>query len=294
MTFFLARLRLAHLCREMTDSIPLSTPSLLQLPYTQILTLDAKLQEFLSTLPFFLKSDPSSRERSKDLETVYPKLPVLRYCITTEAHSKRCKLHQRFLHRQSLDPRYSYSRRACLDSARAALHAHRELQRSEMPAVSERMGMAVHFTHLALVVLVMDLCFNRDAADSAEIKEELRIALQMFKGARNASPLLIRFLGSLEEVLGKYGVRLDDEAGGSGSSSLPTNANVTPGSVTEMNLDSFNGTSSEEQMQLDIQDPGFTLNTPFDEFWMLAMQGEQTADSIAWDNLFSALDSRPL
>jgi hypothetical protein len=163
-----------------------------------------------------------------------------------------------------------------------------------MPAVSDGMGMAVHFTHLALVVLVMDLCFNRDAADSAEIKEELRSALQMFEGARNASPLLMRFLGSLEEVLGKYGVSVDDEEGGSGSSSLPTNANVIPGSVTEMNLDSFNGTSSEEQMQLDIQDPGFALNTPFDELWMLAIQGEQTAGSIDWDNLFSALDSRPL
>jgi hypothetical protein len=42
---------------------------------------------------------------------------------------------------------------------------------------------------------------------------------------------------------------------------------------------------------LDMQD---ALTYPFDEFWMLALQGEQTPDPMAWDNLFSALDSRPV
>lgn len=33
-----------------------------------------------------------------------------------------------------------------------------------------RMGIAVHFTYLALVVMVMDLCFNSDELDGADIK----------------------------------------------------------------------------------------------------------------------------
>ncbi|KAE9363025.1 hypothetical protein N431DRAFT_489964 [Stipitochalara longipes BDJ] len=295
MTFFLARLQLAHLCREITDTVPISTTLLLQLPYIQILSLDTKLQSFLSTLPFFLKLDASSRAASKSLETVYPKLAVLRYCINTEAWSTRCKLHQRFLHRQSIDPQYAYSRRACLDSARAAVAAYADLRAQETQALTERMGMAVHFTHMALVVMVMDLCFNREEPDGAEIKIELKKALQLFAKARNASPLLIKFLASLEEVLRKHGIQLGDAS----TSSLVNDENDTAGLENGIVSDAFNGSTGGEQLQflhtqLESQDSDMAFNAPFDEFWMLAMQGESTADSIAWDNLFSALDSRLL
>jgi hypothetical protein len=129
------------------------------------------------------------------------------------------------------------------------------------------MGMAVHFTHLALVVMAMDLCFNRDAADASVIKAEVREALRMFEDATYASPLLERFLGSLREVLGRYGVVLDDSA-----------------------------LEVHEQMQTTQQelDTGMPMDTSFDDFWQIAMQGEQNPDSLTWDHLFSALDSRPL
>ena len=139
--------------------------------------------------------------------------------------------------------------------------------------------MAVHFTHLALVVLAMDLCFNRDAADAAVIKTEVRQALRMFEDAEYATPLRERFLGSLREVLGRYGVVLDEP------STIPGN---------EMMVD---GLESYEQIPTAQQevDPGAALDsTSFDDFWNLAMQGEHNPDSLTWDNLFSALDSRML
>jgi hypothetical protein len=268
MSFFLSRLHLAHLCREITDTLPLEISQLLQVSYTQIISLDQKLQQFISSLPFFFKLDPESRAKSKELETIYPKLPILRYCITTEAHSRRFKLHQKFLLRQSNCPDYIYSRTACLESARAVVQVFEDLKMHDSPC-TELMGMAVHFTHLALVVMAMDLCFNRDAADASVIKGEVREALKMFEDATYASPLLERFLGSLREVLGRYGVVLDDSA-----------------------LD------GDEQMQTTPQglDQGTALpmDTSFDDFWQIAMQGEQNPDSLTWDNLFSALDSRPL
>lgn len=291
MTFFLERLRLAHLCREMTDTVPLETCELLQMPYEQIIALDKKLQDFISSLPFFFQIDAESRRRSKALETVYPKIPVSRYCIMTEAHSKRCKLHQRFLHRQSVDPRYAYSRRACLESARVAVQVYKDLrEHNSSSSVTERMGMAVHFTHLALVVMVMDLCFNKGEAEEAEIKTEVKAALQMFKEASNISPLLGRFLSSLEDVLRKHNIKLMEP-------STTTSDNVA-GFAGDITLDGFNNPSTDEQMQftqlgLDMQDPGFALNTSFDEFWQIAMQDEPNPDSLTWDNLFSALDSRP-
>ncbi|TKA53023.1 hypothetical protein B0A49_13827, partial [Cryomyces minteri] len=109
--------------------------------------------------------------------------------------------------------------------------------------------------------------------------------------ARNASPLLGRFLSSLSDVLRKHKVHLTDP------STLATN-NVA-GFAHEIMLDAFNNPSDDNQMQstqlgLDMQDPGVALDTSFDEFWQIAMQGEPNPDSLTWDNLFSALDSRPL
>ena len=75
--------------------------------------------------------------------------------------------------------------------------------------------------------------------------------------------------------------------------------NNIAGFANEIMLDAFNNHSNDDQMQftqlgLDMQDPGVALNTSFDEFWQIAMQGEPNPDSLTWDNLFSALDSRPL
>jgi hypothetical protein len=292
MSFFLERVRLAHLCREMTDTVPLDTAKLMQIPYEQIIALDEKLQEFISTLPFFFKLDAESRRRSKPLESMNPHIRISRYSITTEVHSRRCKLHRKFLHRQSLDPRYAYSRQACLESARAVVEGYDDLRQYNSPAnVPELMGMVVHFTHLALLFMVMDLCFNRDEANEGEIKREVKAALQMFEGSRDASPLLRRFLSSLSDVLRKHKVQLTDP------STLATN-NVA-GSTDEVMFDSFNNASDTDQMNslplgFDMQDPGTFLNTSFDEFWEIAIQGEPNPDSLTWDTLFSDIDTRPL
>ena len=292
MTFPLERLRLAHLCREMADIVPLETSELMQMPYEQIIALDNKLQEFLSSLPFFFKFDAESRRRSKSLEIMYPNIVVSRYCITAETHSRRCKLHQRLLLRQSVDPRYAYSRLACLDSARVVVRSFKDLRDQDSQSTSpELMGIAVHFTHLALVVMAMDLCFNRDEANAAEIKEEVKAALQMFEDARNASPLPSRFLSSLSDVLRKYNVHLMDP--------LAFTTSDMADSPHDHLLDAFSNPSEHDQsepshFELDMQDPNLPLDTSFEEFWQIAMQGETNPDSITWDNLFSTLDSRPL
>ncbi|KAH6676341.1 hypothetical protein B0J14DRAFT_352337 [Halenospora varia] len=290
MTFFLERLRLAHICREMTDTLPLETTKLISLPYEQIISLDKKLQDFLSSLPFFFKLDAESRSRSRALEAMYPKIAISRYCVTTEAHSRRIKLHQKLLHRQSIDPRYAYSRQACLESARVIVHAYDDLHKHDSHStVPELMGMVVHFTHLALVVMVMDICFNSDAVDEAEIKAEVKAALEIFEDGKNASPLLNQFLGSLRDVLQKHKVQLTDT-----STSAPSNDVF--GLASENMLDD---SSDEIQMQpsqfgTNMQDLDMTLDPSFDEFWRFAMQSEETGDALIWDNLFSSIDSRPL
>lgn len=283
MTLFLERVKLAHISREIADIIPLQTCKLMKVPYEQIIALDTKLNNFLSDLPFFLKLDIESRNKSQLLETIYPQIPVSRYCITTEAHSIKCKLHQKFLVRQSIDPRYVYSRNSCLESARAVLQVYQDLRVHESPScVPELMGITVHFTHLALVVLAMDLCFNKDAMDAAEVKAELQRSLQIFQNAQSSSPLLARFMGSMDDVLRKHKVQL--------AAPSTSEHQEGVGNPEEMVLDPFITPSGNDQIQYTL---GMDMSdASFDEFWQAAMQDTPNLDSLAWDNIFSVLDSR--
>ena len=291
MTYFLERVRLAHLCREMVDIMPLEASKVKQIPYEQIIALDKKLLDFISSLPFFFRLDAESRKRTEPLETVYPTLPFLRYCITETAHSRRCKLHQRFLLRKSLDPRYAYSRRACLESARAVIEYHKCFSGSVHSWITmARMGTAVHTVHLALVVLVMDLCYNKDEADGPEIKREVKAALQGFADSRHVSPLPGRFLNSLCHILQKHQVQLSDSV----ISATDPRANSTRDANT-----SVLNSPDDDQMQitqhgLDEHDPDATIETSFNEFWQDDVRREPNSDLLAWDHLFSALDSHPI
>jgi hypothetical protein len=155
------------------------------------------------------------------------------------------------------------------------------------------MGMAVHFTHLALVVMVMDLCFNKHENDEVKTKAEVKAALQMFENASNVSPLLARFLSSLCDVLQKHKVHLADSSAWASSSNVGAMA-------SEIMVDVSINPYEQEQMPFTglggdgMLDPGATLGASFDELWQSAVHGEANADSIMWDNLFSSLDSRHL
>ncbi|KAJ3545166.1 hypothetical protein NM208_g2649 [Fusarium decemcellulare] len=282
MAFFLYRLRLSHICREMTDTVPLDTPALMKFPYTQVEYLDKRFEDFISNLPVFFRPDDTSREKSKSLESIYPKIPITRYCIAVAAYSRRCRLHQRFLLRQSPGGRYEFSRQACLDSARQIIALYGDARRGyDSPSTATaRMGIAVHYTHLALVVLVMDLCFNKGEADE-DRKTELGAALQMLDDDKDASPLVLRSLNVIRGILQKHKIV------------LPNPANMLNHHVadTAEGIDVGQGDVLMQPAQLE---GAFEYsNTPFGEFWQSAMQSETDFDTITWDNLFSAVDSRP-
>lgn len=288
MTYFLERIRLAHLCREIADAMPLEASKLEQMPYDNVIAIDKKLVDFISNLPFFFRLDPESRRQTKPLEALYPNIPLQRYCITRAAHSRRCKLHQRFLLRQSSDPRYAYSRRACVDSARAVISFYDGLSSDCSPWIlTARMGIATHFMHLALGVLVMDLCFNKNEIDEVEIKAEVKAGLQMFEDTQHISPLLGRFLSSLRNLLQKHRVYLHD-----------SRTSKTDSMIGDANYNTYRA-GDDHQMQfsqhgVDIDGQGINFDMSFDEFWHCACQNEPNPDLNTWDNLFSALDTRPL
>ncbi|KAK9422604.1 hypothetical protein SUNI508_00467 [Seiridium unicorne] len=72
------------------------------------------------------------------------------------------------------------------------------------------MAMAVHHTHLALTVMVMDLCFNQNEADAVERKAEVRDVMCALELEWHISPLPDQSLNSLNDILQKHRVQLPD------------------------------------------------------------------------------------
>jgi len=290
-TYFIEKIRLAHICREIVDTVPLDASRLQRLPYETIIDLDKQLLDFISNLPFFFKLDAASRQRSKPLETMYPNIQLQRYCITGAVHSRRCKLHQRYLLRQSSDPRYVYSRRACLDSAHTIMQFYEGFSDHNPPrTLRYSKSIAAHYVHLAMVMLVMDLCFNKDQADEAVVKEDVKAGLQLFEDAQGVSPLPGRFANSVNSVLRKNNVDLDDPPSASSDQHIHSGDGLNSGSLDLANA----GQPQLSNLQLDMTDLGDIPELSFDEFWERTMQVEPNADALAWDDMFSTLDSRPL
>lgn len=291
MDYFFERIRLAHLCREMVDVIPFPIVRTEELSYDMIIALDKKLQHFLATLPFFFKWDGESRRRSQPLEEMWPCLVARRYCILTSAHSRRWTLHQRFLVRQNHNPAYSYSRRACLESARTVLDLGKEIVSggSELVEMSS-MPKAAHYMHLALVILVLDLCFNKKEAEGAAIKAEFKSWLQVFEDCQLIRVHMDRSLESLRHVLQKHSVSF-----GGFSTSLPENVALSLDNALQSSPDTIENPSIHFTFSgSEPPTTNFRFDATLDDMWQNALHDDADLDLGDWDNFFSALDSQPL
>jgi hypothetical protein len=289
MTYFLARVRLAQICREITDTTPLETSKLMEMPYESIVALDKKLRDFLQSLPFFFQLDSESRQRSRPIETIYHNIPAMRYCIMIAAHSRRCRLHHRFLLRQSSKPRHSFSRQACLESAGIIVQLYEEPQGLDGSSIpTAYLGKIVHYTHLALVVMVMDLCSNKDISGQEMREVEVGKVLRMLEGVRDVSPILGRSLDSLNEILVKHNIHLV-ESPGSTTNSLAERIPVAKSTHIHHN--------DHVQAQFGAFDFDFQglgdMDINFDEFWQVSTHEDGLIDPNTWDDIFSTLDSQP-
>lgn len=291
MLYFLYRTRLAELCREIVDALPFPSLKLSHLRYEEVMALDHKLEVFLAELPVFFQIDPEpqSREKVAEFEIVHRHLPALRYFINAAAQSRRCKLHQPFLIRQSVDPRYAFSRKACLESARAVVIQSQQVFQTIEPSprakTLQSVGAALHFMHVSIIVLVMDLCFNKDKADQAEQRTEVKAAFKVLEDITDISPLPGRFLSSLIGTLNKHKVQLPE----------PMTPNTTQAAST------FLGAINLEEFSLDLasampslaDDPSSILDSNFEEFWQSAFQ-DPSLDIPQWEHLFTDIDSNAM
>ena len=249
-SYLIQRFKLAIICRKIVDAMPMSPSTPDTIPYEQFIALDKEFEKLFAELPpFFQMLAPmhsqlasfstevqghmAKRRKAKShssisgtpyldksiSEGVDPMhIATQRYMIHITANTRLCKFHQPFLIRGFTDPKYRYSRDACLASARAVLDIQQELEHEGLAA----MGMfglcgMNHHLFFATIALVMDLCFNKEAGSDNEqktrAKEEIWRACKILEASKEKSLVARRFLESLMDVLRKHRVKLTDPEG---------------------------------------------------------------------------------
>lgn len=132
-------------------------------PYQEVLRLDGKLKELHAAIPLPLKFRPLTESIADSPNTIMD-----RYNIELMYQKARCDLHRRYLAQHRRDPAYAYSRRDCLDAARAVLQHQSDI--FEASSSGGQLGytsfffspiVAVHFRSAAMIISLEISCQSR-------------------------------------------------------------------------------------------------------------------------------------
>ncbi|KAL5354336.1 hypothetical protein ACLOAV_000425 [Pseudogymnoascus australis] len=203
MAYFLQRIRLSEICRTIVDSIPRFLDDIDMVDYDKILALDDQFEDLTKSFPVFFHLDEESRLMSRGTDRRFPHIATQRYLIHLGVLNRRCKLHQPYLIRGFVEPKYAFSRDVCLRSARKALEVNHALEKtkSDMGCAPARFGTVMHHVFMATVVLVMDLCFNKIKGQEGQRQAEVMRACRMLHEAKQDSVLSKMFLDPLMDIL---------------------------------------------------------------------------------------------
>ena len=301
-SYNLQRIQLAEICRELTDSTPLTFSGTVE--YSQVLKFDPSIIGFIAQWPPFFRLDeqtpipslstntrtsPSTRarENTRSENTSDPGKATQRYILNSIVPAQRCRLHLPYLTRASQDPSYAYSRAACLESARHILRTERLLATEDLPFVlmRKRHSGTLQCICMAIIALLADICFSRDAVGESEEYEnrraELADACRILDRAKSESPMAGRLLGYFVSVMREHNLRLpgvsqDEERTGTGTGvgrDANTRENVSIGPM---------GMMDEETDTLDVSDQ----LARWQEFW--PWDGMDT--ELDWDVILSGLN----
>lgn len=199
-SYLLQRIRLAEICRDTVDSLPRFLDDTEGVKYSHIIALETQFENLVNNLPIFFRlGHESDNSYSRHATTEC-------YLIHLGIYTRRIKLHQPFLVRGFTEPKYAYSRDACLRSARTVLEVYRMLEekKGSLACIPARLGTVVHHVFMGAVVLVMDLCFNKDKDREEQRQAEVMQACRMLDELRLDNAMAAKFLNPLMEILQKH------------------------------------------------------------------------------------------
>lgn len=108
------RIRLADVCREIADTLPLGSGDLETVPYSTIAALDRKFEDILTDLPAL---DPLVSNTGDQFE----RQTTQRYAGTLAVHARRARLLRPLLQVKDLAPKFHVFRRTCFQSVEAVM-----------------------------------------------------------------------------------------------------------------------------------------------------------------------------
>lgn len=295
MSYYIQRIKLADICRSVVDVMPLAGLSSSTVDYQDVIALDRKFEAFFDNLPTFLKTDENSRLESEAIMRTHPHMRTQRYTIGTVGLIRRCKLHQPFLIRRSAEGHYTYSRNVSLRCARAVIGLKKIMdEEHDNPLYTTvKPGVVAYHIFMATIVLVMDLCFNRnegdDAARKAEVRDACRALEDCISQSTSQSHAACEFLNSLTDTLRKHKVKLHN---------LPDDAiEKAPVAGSTAAFPPHAGMSiakevSDQTRNVWLQDNTQNVLSDFDSIWKEYIEYGPNMDMPDWDGLFNDLDSR--
>jgi hypothetical protein len=159
---------------------------------------------------------------------------------------------------------------------------------NEVGSTVQKTGVISHL-FLAYIVLVMDLCFNKNTGEDESMrKAEVIEAFQFFEEAQAQVPMAGIYLRSLNEVLLKQKVKLLNKPTIAENLKNKIEDNIAPGNSmlrdTTEQVGGLADTAWGPQQDLDY-------NSDLGELWKEYVDLSPNPDSMpGWDDLFSNLD----
>jgi hypothetical protein len=306
MSYFLQRIRLGELCRELCDRMPVDAMPGEPASHAQVLEVDAKFNEFMAGIPVFfrLSSSENSPEDIPGGRKLTPGIIIQRYILNSLLHSHRCKMHLPYITgKYANSASYAYSRKTCLDAARQIIRTERLLEREAMAFVHTRFRISgvLQSVFIANIAFLLDLCFHSDHGEyDPTRKAELLDACSILEDAWNQSPMISGLIESLNSVARKYKLPLPfmaniDRSSAANPSTLSTamsGLGFTPSHVADGNApSSTNITAAANNDHSSVPRPAqVNLDMPF--FDWDSFSSEMEVDSLDWNALLNELDSQ--
>lgn len=206
MSYFLQRLKIAEIAQVVSDTSPIN-PS--EITYDEVVSLDAKFQHFVDTLPAFFKIESSQTKEVCQIDKDHSYVPAQRLVLAIMLNLTRCKLHFPHLVGSANTALHIFSRHACLKAAQSVLSAHRDMSDANLSHSADFMKLqgTIHLMFVGALVLATDLCCNRPRGAKREQQaSELTRACNVLASIQQHSQLASKFLDSLTQLLIKCGV----------------------------------------------------------------------------------------
>ncbi|KAL4946536.1 hypothetical protein BDV06DRAFT_182354 [Aspergillus oleicola] len=287
-SFLVYRVNLASICREVVDSMPPIGWGV-EPCYDTVLALDARFHDYLAALPGPYQLNPDNTTAS---EESCAKRPYIVWQSTTahlSVHTRLCRLHRPYHLKGMTDPKYKYSRDACVRSAQIVLDLRRSMDEAQTGVgfTPARFWVVAQHVFLAALTLATDVSFDGNAPD-AEIRRQKVLAA--YGTLERSTEESCGFRETIQNNLRTLMATLNRE----GRAADGVNSNMPEGG-SQQNPVSSNEWPESTSMAIEVDGEDVAGSAPWDENWdqlwseFLAVAPD--LDFSQWDKLLDGTDT---